>query len=292
MGNSHESDGNLPEVGTVFHDRYYLRSMLARGGMGTVYAAEDRESGESIAVKVLHPKLQYDLDVHRRFRREASVLQALNHPGIVRVHDLGTDRQGRSFTTMELLQGQTLSARQGESPSLTSAELLSILGQVCEALGAAHEHGVIHGDVKPDNIFLTPAPEGGLRTKLLDFGLSKVHGLERLTRTGEVIGTPIYMAPELLTGAAEVNQSIDTYAIGVILYEALAGRSPFVEKNPGKLIYQIATGAYASLETVAPQTPAPLTDIVFRAMKSHPGDRYMTAQEMKDDFDRFINSSR
>ena len=281
----------LPEVGTLFHNRYRLKERLASGGMGAVYAAQDQTRSLEIAIKILHPELTLSLELHRRFRREAAVLQALKHPGIVQVYDIGTDGEGRAFTTMELLRGETLADRLSQGQPIALPELISIMADTCDSLTAAHEHGVIHGDIKPPNIFITDATDDGVPTvKLVDFGLSKIHGLERLTRTGEVIGTPVYMAPELLTGSLEIDHSVDTYAVGVVLYEAIAGVVPFQERNPGKLLYHIVTGNCAPLSEVVPAVPEALAATVAQAMYIKPSGRFPSAAAMAEQLRRCVSS--
>ncbi len=265
----------LPAPGSLFAGRYRLQRQLAAGGMGCVFRALDEE-GRAVAIKLLHPELARDREMHRRFRREASILKALDHPAVVRVLDVGTDEEGRSFTVMELLFGETLHERIARPPVPTLAEMWSFVSSGCAGLHAAHDHGVLHGDIKPANVFVLAT--GGV--KLVDFGTSKVHGLERLTRTGEVIGTPIYMAPELLTGHGEIDERIDTYAMGVVIYETLAGHPPFRERNPGKLIMQIVSGNAHPLLESREDVPPKLVEVVARAMAPRREDRFATAPEL------------
>lgn len=242
--------------------------------MGAVFEARDERDGRDVALKLLHPELCVDREMHRRFRREASILASLEAPSLVRVLDVGETPEGLLFTVMERLRGETLAARIERAPYGGATELWPAVRDVCAGLAAAHAHGVLHGDVKPANIFLL-ASEGG--AKLVDFGTSKVHGLERLTRTGEVVGTPTYMAPELLTGQGAIDARIDVYAMGVVLYEALVGRPPFVERNPGKLMFRIATGDVDPLSEARPDLASALVNLVERAMAPKPAARYGTA---------------
>lgn len=268
---------SLPRDGERFAGRYRIERKLAAGGMGAVFQALDEATKAAVAVKLLHPELARDREARRRFRREASVLKALDHPAIVRVKDVGTDELGRSYLTMELLEGETLGERIAREGPLPFAELRPILASICGGLSAAHAHGVLHGDLKPANVFLLAEPTGPTAAKLVDFGTSKVHGLERLTRTGEVIGTPTYMAPELLTGTGEIDEGIDVYALGVLLYECLAGEAPFTERNPAKLIFQIAAGQGVPLAERAPHLSPDLVAIVERAMAPKQADRFASA---------------
>ncbi len=270
----------LPGAGDLFASRYRIERKLAAGGMGAVLQALDETSGQRVAVKLLHPELSRDREARRRFRREASVLKALDHPAIVRVLDVGADERGRNYLTMELLEGETLGSRIAREGPVPFEVVAPVVRSICGGLSAAHEHGVLHGDLKPANVFLLAAPAAGAAAKLVDFGSSKVHGLERLTRTGEVIGTPIYMAPELLTGADTIDEGIDIYALGVLLYESLAGEIPFTERNPAKLLYQIVMGGGVPLSARNPRLSPALVALVERAMAPRRADRFASAQAL------------
>lgn len=234
-----------------------------------------------VAVKVLLPALLDDADIRRRFRRESSILAALDHPGVVKTLALGTDDAGRSWTAMELLTGGTLKEAIDREGRIGPVALVPIVEGICGALAAVHDHGVVHGDLKPNNIFLTPEAPG---VKLVDFGLSKIAGLDRLTKTGEVIGTPAYMAPELLTGESEPDGRVDTYGLGIVMYEALTGAQPFAEKNPGKLMFDIVMGKKIPLSEAAPDVPPKVVAVVDRAMAAKRDERYGSPGELADAF--------
>lgn len=270
----------LPKPGDRIADRYLVVGKLAAGGMGLVVAARDEaDGGRPVALKLLHPELASDPEMQRRFRREAAVLRALDHPSVVRVLDLGGDERGRLFTVMELLEGETLLARLERGGQLSLDETRAIARGIGAGLDAVHTHGVLHGDLKPANVFLVDAGDA-TRVKLVDFGTSKVHGLERLTRTGELVGTPTFMAPELLTGDGAIDARIDVYAFGVLLYEALAAVPPFTERNPGKLLFQIVLGQGVPLEVHRPDLPRAVLAAVSRAMAPKKDDRFASAQEL------------
>lgn len=271
---------SLPPPGTVMGGRYRLTRMIATGGMGAVYEAEDTTSGGRVALKLLHPELTEERDVRRRFRRESSVLRALDHPSIVRILDVGTEDDELLFSVIELLHGETLLERITREGRLSVGALAPIVEGIASGLGAAHAHGVIHGDLKPANVFVLAEPVSGSPVKLLDFGLSKVLGLERLTQTGELIGTPAYMAPELFTGKGELDERIDTYAFGVMLYQCLAGRPPFENKIPGKLMMEIVMGKAPPLRDAAPSVPEDVAAVVMQAMSRDRADRFGNAEAL------------
>lgn len=250
--------------------------------MGSVHEAEHVETGARAAVKLLRPELHADASIRRRFRREASVLQALVHPGVVRVLELGNDDGERSYTVMELLTGETLEALLARDAQPPLAVLAPLLTGIAEALAAIHGHGVIHGDVKPANVFI---PSGSsFPVRLVDFGLSKIEGLERLTRTGELTGTPVYMAPELLTGSGEIDGRIDVYATGVVAYLTLAGRLPFsTQRHPGALMFDIVMGKLTPLDMLRPELPPRLLAAVKRAMAPKRDDRTPDAAALRED---------
>jgi eukaryotic-like serine/threonine-protein kinase len=274
----------------VLDGRWRLLRKIAEGAMGSVHEAVHVQTQARAAVKLLRPELHADASIRRRFRREASVLQALEHPGVVRVLELGNDDGERSYTVMELLTGETLEAWLAREPQPRLEVLGPILTGIAEALAAIHEHGVIHGDVKPANVFL---PAGAtFPVRLVDFGLSKIEGLERLTRTGELTGTPVYMAPELLTGRGEIDARIDVYAAGVVAYLALAGRLPFsTQRHPGALMFDIVMGKLTPLAMLRPELPAGLLDAVAHAMAPKRDERTPDAGRLRAELEQAFASA-
>ncbi len=268
----------------MIEGRYRLVRSIAAGAMGAVHEAEDVRDGARVALKLLKPDFHQDVAIRRRFRREASILQALVHPGVVRILDVGQDEGERSYMVMELLRGETLEARILRARQMSVLDLRPIALAMTEALAAVHAHGVIHGDLKPANVFLPQAAP--FPVKLVDFGLSKIEGLERLTRTGELTGTPAYMAPELLTGAGELDAGVDLYALGVVLYEALSGKLPFAtNRHPGAMMFEIVTGKATPLEQLRPDLSPAVLAVVALAMApkrdQRPKDAGMLWQELE-----------
>ncbi len=261
--------------GSVLADRYELVVELARGAMGDVFEAVDQRSGARVAVKVLRAEYLADDSMRRRFRREGAVLKALDHPSIVQLLELGVDERGMVFLVTEYMEGTTLRQRLSEGP-VTLEDADALITSLCGGLGAAHDHGVLHGDLKPDNVLW---PAGG-EPRLVDFGASKVLGLDRLTATGEISGTPAYMAPEVLTGKADVDERIDVYGLGILLYESLGGRPPFQEGHVGRLLMKIDAGDCLPLDAVA-DVPPDVASVVGLAMHHDKARRHRSMRELE-----------
>lgn len=262
-------------IGTILAGRYELVAELARGTMGDVFEALDQRSGSKAAVKLLRAEYLADESMRRRFRREGAVLKALDHPAIVRLLEVGIDDAGLVFLVTEYVEGETLAERLLKGPvAITEADAL--VDALSGGLGAAHDHGVLHGDLKPANV-IWPA-EGSPR--VVDFGASKILGLDRLTATGEVSGTPAYMAPEVLTGKTDVDQRIDVYGLGVLLYEALSAKKPFHDKHLGRLMMKIDAGDCLPIDAVA-EVPAAIARVIERAMHRNKDDRYAQMADLK-----------
>jgi len=262
-------------LGTILAGRYELVAELARGAMGDVFEARDQVSGSKAAVKLLRAEYLADESMRRRFRREGAVLKALNHPAIVRLLELGIDDEGLVFLVTEYVEGETLAERLSNGP-VTINEADSLVDALSSGLGAAHEHGVLHGDLKPANV-IWPS-EGSPR--VVDFGASKILGLDRLTATGEVSGTPAYMAPEVLTGKTDVDQRIDVYGLGVLLYEALSGKKPFHDNHLGRLMMKIDAGDCLPIDAIA-EVPAAIARVIERAMHRNKDDRYAEMPDLQ-----------
>lgn len=257
-------------LGRRLGDRYELVAEVARGAMGDVYEALDHERGVKVAVKVLRAEYLADDSMRRRFRREGAVLKALDHPAIVRLLELELDAEGMVFLVTEYVEGSTLAERIAEGPlCLEEADRLTIA--LSDGLAAAHRHGVLHGDLKPANVVWPAA--GAELPRLIDFGASKILGLDRLTATGEVSGTPAYMAPEVITGKTDVDRRIDVYGLGVLLYEALSAMAPFQDRHVGRLMMKIDAGDCLPLDAVA-DVPAAISDVVACAMHRDRDHRY------------------
>lgn len=248
-------------AGSVLNGRFEVGGEIGRGGMGVVYAAHDRLRGEPVALKVLLPQLAADPKARERFAAEAAAAARLSHPNVVRVFD-PHEADGLTFLSMELLAGTTLRAeiarRARESRRFSVDEVRHYAGQLCDALHDAHANGVVHRDVKPENVWLNP--DGVV--KLMDFGIARVLSTARFTATGVALGTIDYMAPEQRTGRAEVDHRADQFAAAVVLYELLTGVVP--------------AGVIAPPHAVRRGVPRPLSDAVMRGLAARPEDRHPT----------------
>lgn len=269
-----------PVPGTPIGDRFEVVGLLGSGGMAEVFRVRDRQSGRMLALKVLRTEVATQPEAVERLHREAAVLRSLAHPAIVAIESSGKLDDGRVFLAMELLEGRTLRADMRAGP-MGPERLAPILRAVASGLGAAHRRGVLHRDLKPDNIFLcTGGDADGDRVKILDFGVSKVLGDGRITQTGQIVGTPRYMAPEQLTAERDIDARADVYALGVILYEALAGQPPFPTNDPAQLIVAVLEGRPVPLSALRTDLPPGLAAVVERAMSRDREARFATAEAL------------
>jgi eukaryotic-like serine/threonine-protein kinase len=264
--------------------QYRVTGTIGHGGMGVVHVAEHTLLGRRAAIKVLRSELSQNQNAVTRFFNEARALAAIHHPGIVDVYDFGWTPDGAAFLVMEHLEGESLTRRSARSPFRWPAAL-AIARQIAGALAAAHAKGIVHRDLKPDNVFLVPDPEvpGGERIKLLDFGIAKLAATSStphsLTRTGVVIGTPTYMAPEQCRGVA-VDHRADLYALGCVIYELCCGRPPFVGEGSGDVLVAHITMPAPAMSNTNPEIPQLVETLVRRLLAKAPGDRLQTADRV------------
>ncbi|HSJ29334.1 MAG TPA: Stk1 family PASTA domain-containing Ser/Thr kinase [Acidimicrobiia bacterium] len=259
-------------------ERYQLTAHLARGGMADVYQGHDRLLNRKVAVKVLHSQLSDDDAFVKRFRKEAQAAANLTHPNIVGIYDWG-QLDNTYFIVMELVEGRSLRDVLKSEGTLLPRRAVEIAADVSAALSVAHRAGLVHRDVKPGNILLSP--DGTV--KVTDFGIARAwDDSQELTRTGAVMGTATYFSPEQAQGSTADERS-DVYSVGVVLYEMLAGSPPFRGDNPMAVAYQHVSQPPVPPSTVNPDVPGPLDDIVLTAMAKSPDERYQTAEEMRQD---------
>jgi len=266
----------------MLDEKYRLDELIEVGGMGAVYVGTHTKLQKQVAIKVLRRELTDMPDMIERFQREAVSASRIGHENIVNVSDLGTALDGSPFLVMEYLTGQTLRDRLRDHGALPIGLACTIAREILAAIAAAHQAGIIHRDLKPENVFLVRGTRGE-SIKILDFGISRVvegrsDGPDgRLTATGQVMGTPYYMAPEQAAGRSDVGGAVDVYAIGVILYEMLAGVVPFSAGNYNTIIYKVLAGEYEPLSSRLGGVPVDLEQIVHRAMALEPEARFGSA---------------
>ncbi|MCK6551438.1 protein kinase [Myxococcota bacterium] len=273
------------QSGEIIGERYRVLGPLGSGGMGTVYRVEHTLMAKEMAMKLLRPELSIIPQIVERFEREARSASKLDNAHIVRVTDFGRAPNGALYLVMELLDGEALSARIARGP-VPVDEALGLADQILDALEHAHANGVVHRDLKPDNIMLVPR-DGRTVLKILDFGLAKMTGPDdrgaTLTQAGMVFGTPRYMAPEQ-AAAEPVDLRTDLYAVGVILFELLSGRPPFTSTNAVELLTAHLTQQPPPLEVpgAAPEILEKLREIVRKSMAKHKLERFQTATELRE----------
>ncbi len=261
---------------------YRIVSKLAEGGMGEIFVAEHTRVGHRVAVKVLHPHFSHNEQILNRFFNEAKAATAIRHPGIVEFIDCGMhESSGRAFIIKALLEGQDLRGRLKSRQRLPPDEAIHVAVQVADILSATHGQGVVHRDLKPDNIFLERDATGE-RVRLLDFGIAKLTGFENVEQTfhGAVFGTPPYMSPEQCRGAEGVDHRTDIYALGCVLYEMVCGRPPFPGVNLDEVSWKHVNEPPPDPHLFA-QIPDELAAIILRLLEKAPQDRFQSMQEVK-----------
>ena len=270
-------------MGAVIDGKYELVAVLGTGGMGVVYEGRNLRIMRRVAIKVLHAATAESGDAVARFEQEAQAAGRIGSKHIVEVLDLGHLPNGDRYMVMEFLEGESLRDRMDRFPRAAPLQLAPLILQLLEGLAAAHAAGIFHRDLKPENVFLQRTG-GGDFVKLLDFGISKFTRDTNFsnTRTGSIFGTPYYMAPEHATGSKGADHRVDIYAVGVIMYEALAGCLPFDGEVFTELLFKIALETPASLQALRPDLHPQWVELVERAMARQPDARFATAAEFRD----------
>jgi tRNA A-37 threonylcarbamoyl transferase component Bud32 len=272
------------DIGSVINGKYRLMRVLGDGGMGSVYEALHLALGTRVAVKVLHPELARRTGLVERFLQEARVAAQIRSPYVVQVTDVDRTPDGYAYIVMELLEGEPLSSLLDRQRKLSVTIACAYATQILQALEAAHALGVIHRDLKPENVFVTFA--GGKPVlKLIDFGIAKARPADqqqkRLTVAGVVMGTAEYMAPEQARSADAVDARADIYAVGVMLYEMIAGARPVGGNDARIIALKVERGEVIALLSAAPDTPREVAGLVHRAMAPRPEMRFSSATEMR-----------
>jgi serine/threonine-protein kinase len=262
-----------PLVGSVL-GRYLLVRRLGEGGMGAVFEATDQELGRRVAIKVLHERFARSADVQRRFQREGQAASRVRHQNVADVYDVG--RGEKPYLVMEFLEGENLARHIEREGMLTPEQAATLLLPVIAAVAAAHDIGVVHRDLKPDNIFLETR-RNSIVPKVLDFGISKIRDASdagAMTETGAFLGSPHYMSPEQTHGAKHVDARSDQYSLGVVLYECVTGRRPVEADAMIVLIRKIGDAEFPMPREANPALPMEFQDIILRAMAKEPDQRF------------------
>jgi len=277
-------------LGAVLSNTYKITGKLGEGGMGSVYRAEHQRLPRPYAIKVLHQTVEPDSEFYHRFRREAEICSRLRHENIVEVMDFNFTPDGRPYIAMELLDGEDLESRLDRGGAMTEAETLAIVSQAAAGLGEAHAQGVVHRDLKPQNIFLCRRRQGGDLVKIVDFGISKIQGsVTMLTAAHSLVGTPYYMSPEQ-TGAGDgrVTSRSDIYALGVIAYQMLSGELPIVGESLAKIVMSINTLRPRPLRELVPHLSPAVEAVIDVALAKDPLRRFASAADFHEALRRAV----
>lgn len=278
-------------VGATLGNRYWVLSVIGKGGMSVVYRAKTKDTGKVVAVKTLRTQGLTDEMLVKRFQREAELLSRLNHPRIVNLHAYGTSARGQPYFVMDFLRGENLTDVLKREDHLAPERFQDIFVQVCAAIEHAHKHNAIHRDIKPGNIMLTRQGRTVDYVKIVDFGIAMIsEEAQRLTRMGEVWGSPIYMSPEQCMGAT-VDLRSDIYSLGIVMFESLTGRVPFLGRNYADTMGKQISEAPPKMAELRPDLtiPANFEKIIHKAMAKQPDDRYQTLTQMRKDLEAALS---
>jgi tetratricopeptide (TPR) repeat protein/predicted Ser/Thr protein kinase len=271
--------------GTVLGDRYEIIALLGQGGMGAVYKARDTELDRLVALKIIRPELTTNPEILKRFKQELILARQVTHRNVIRIFDLG-QADGFKFITMEYLEGQDLRVVLREKGKLTPEAAARVILQICRALEAAHGEGVIHRDLKPQNIML----DANGRAYVMDFGIARSAYLPGMTQTGALVGTPEYMSPEQAKGE-KLGERSDLFSLGVILYELVIGQSPYYSDTPLATLWKRLQEKAKPLCEIDPAIPKAFSDIVEKALEIEPENRFASANEFAQHLESWLGIS-
>ncbi len=271
-------DSSAPPPKRIYGRRYQVDATLGSGAMGDVFAARHLLTGQRVALKVLHPHVARHMPSHERFLREVRVAARIEHPDVVKVFDAAVE-DGEMFFAMELLAGQTFAAWWSANPGATG-QALALIRQALEPLAAAHAAGVVHRDIKPDNLFVVDADRPVV--KLIDFGIARDDDARKATQTGLTVGTPFYMSPEQALDPTRCAPAADVWSVGVMLYEALAGRLPFEGPTAQAVCMRMLSEKHRPLREVAPAVDPAIAAVVERCLAKRPAERPADARALAD----------
>ena len=259
-------------------DHYRIESLIARSGMASIYRATDLNTGQAVAIKIPHPEMEADPVLYDRFHREEEIGKKMDHPGVMKV--LSDEDRSQVYMVMEWVDGRLLRKIIAENGKLPPERAIKIAVGICDALDYIHSHGVVHRDLKPENIMVDDQD----RIKLIDFGIAGQEGARRLTfaKLSQVMGTPDYISPEQVRGKRGDGRS-DIYALGVMLYEMLTGKTPFQGPNPFAVMNDRLLNNPIPPREINPEITPQMQEVIYRAIEREPKNRYATAREFAHD---------
>ena len=271
--------GGIANVGDVLADKYRVERILGIGGMGMVVLATHLELESQVAIKFMLPAALESTDAAARFLREARATSRLTNDHVCRVTDVGRFEGGQPYIVMEYMEGYdvgTLLKRKGAQPVAVAVDYIL---QACEGMAEAHGHGIVHRDLKPDNLFLATRADGDQIIKILDFGISKAAVTGIATKTGDIMGSPAYMAPEQMQSTKDVDQRADIWSLGVILYQLISGRMPFIADTLPALCLAVINEEPPSLESIRKDLPHGLAQVVMKCLSKNRDERYLNVHQ-------------
>lgn len=276
---------SMVNIASALGERYQMLGELGRGGMGVVIQAYDKELKEQVAIKILSPMLSFDPEALERLRREVSAARRVTHPNVIRIYDI-SQSNGVSYVSMEYFEGTNLKEFIRSHNPLSHGLVLQIANQICDGVHAAHQQGVIHRDLKSQNIIINHANE----IKVIDFGLARSRHLEGMTATGLIMGTPEYMAPEQVAGR-KTDERSDIYSLGIILYELITGCVPFSGESAISIGFKHINDEPTPPSQINPRVGAELEQIILKSLRKEPQERYSSVAELKVDLTNVFQSA-
>jgi tRNA A-37 threonylcarbamoyl transferase component Bud32 len=286
------SSDDDPLIGEVLAGSFRVTKLLSSGGMGRVYEAEHVRLPRRFAVKVMHEALSKHREVMERFEREAQAAASITSEHVVEMVDVVRTRDGMPCLVSELLEGEDLSTVCERIGKVPLSRAITICRQICRGLAAAHEAGVVHRDLKPSNVFLVRRSDDRIHIKILDFGVAKLTDGKDLTRTGSVVGTPAYMAPEQALGSSNVDDRADVYGVGALLYKLLTGSAPFTDQDPVSTLRRVVAEDPKRPRDLDRTIPEAIELLIQRAMARSPADRPASARELECELAEHDESAR
>jgi serine/threonine protein kinase len=271
-------------VASALEARYQVLKELGRGGMGIVFQAHDKQLKEQVAIKILSPMLSNDADALERLKREVSAARRISHSNVIRTYDIA-ESNGLHYVSMEYFPGTSLKEYVKQHGALSVMEAYNIGLQICNGLEAAHAQGIVHRDLKSQNIII----DSTQHIKIIDFGLAFMTHMQGLTATGLIMGTPEYMAPEQVAGK-KVDERADLYSLGIILYEIFTGKVPFTGDSAISIGFQQMKDPPQRPQEINPQVPPEVERVILKALEKDPSHRYRTVKEMREDLEMAANT--